>query len=459
MLDRIAKSKPEKPAARPAEAREFQTPALALEDDAPPRSLVWLLFLMTALVAVAVAFAVLARVDEVVVAPGQLVTTVPTVVVQPLETVAVKAIEVEVGDIVEKGQVLATLDPTFAEADVRQLQARVASFDARAARLEAEFEGRDYAPGDLTDTARRLEVLLYGKRKLEHASQLRYYEQEIGRYEAAAASARDELAKNAASMELIGQIVAMREKLAAQAIGSQLQLIDARHQLLMAERAAVQVRGRIEELGHQLKGALAQRDTYTQNWRAKIADELVSVRQELVAARQDLDKALRRRDMVDLTAPTKAIVLDIAHRSSGSVLRSAEALFTLVPLDAPLEAEVRIEPRDIGRLADGAQVRIKLDAFPFQRHGTLDGRIKTISADAFRPGSGGQEEGSQDAAGAPFYRAQITLLGTQLINMPSQARILPGMTLTAEIKIGRQRIISYLLYPVLKGLDESMREP
>jgi len=459
VLDRTAKSKPEKPAARPAAAREFQAPALALEDDAPPRSLVWLLFLMTALVAVAVVFAALARVDEVVVAPGQLVTTVPTVVVQPLETVAVKAVEVEIGDIVEKGQVLATLDPTFAEADVRQLQARVASFDARAARLEAESEGRDYAPDDLTDAARRLEGSLYGKRKLEHASQLRYYDQEIGRYDAAAASARDELAKNAASMGLIGQIVVMREKLAAQAIGSRLQLIDARNQLLIAERTAVQIRGRIDELGHQLKGALAQRDTYTQNWRAKIADELVSVRQELVAARQDLDKALRRRDMVNLTAPTKAIVLDIARRSSGSVLRSAEALFTLVPLDAPLEAEVRIEPRDIGRLVDGAQVRVKLDAFPFQRHGTLDGRIKTISADAFRPGGNGQEENNQNAAGAPFYRAQVILLGTQLLNMPPQARILPGMTLTAEIKIGRQRIISYLLYPVLKGLDESMREP
>jgi HlyD family secretion protein len=459
VLDRPANPIQEKPAARPAVAREFQTPALALEDDAPPRVLIWLLLVLTALVVAATAFAIFARVDEVVVTQGQLVTTVPTVVVQPLETVMVKSIEAKVGDIVRKGQVLATLDPTFAEADVRQLQSKVTSYAARAARLEAEFEARDYAADASSSESQRIEASLFDKRKLEYTSQMNYYGQEVGRYEADAASARDELVKNAASIELLKRIVSMREKLAETAYGSQLQLIDSRNQLLTAERDAVQIQGKIEEFGHQLQGAIAQRDAYAQQWRAKTADELVSVRRDLVAAREDLDKALRRRDMVDLTAPTDAVVLDLAKRSTGSVLRSAEPLFTLVPLDAPLEAEVRIGPKDIGRLHDGEEVRIKLDAFPFQRHGTLDGRIKTISADTFQPGGDGQDAGAQQRTGAPYYRARVALLDTHLLNMPADARLLPGMTVTAEIKVGRRRIISYLLYPVLKGLDESMREP
>ena len=82
-------------------------------------------------------------------------------------------------------------------------------------------------------------------------------------------------------------------------------------------------------------------------------------------------------------APADAIVLEVADRSVGSVVKEAEALYTLVPLDSPLEAEVSVEDRDIGRAATGASVRLKLDAWPFQRHGTLDGRLRTVSQESF----------------------------------------------------------------------------
>ena len=253
----------------------------------------------------------------------------------------------------------------------------------------------------------------------------------------------------------------MRKALVAKAYDSELRLLEARAQLIATEREKIQAIGKIAELEHEAASAAAQRDAYAQEWREKVADELVSVRHDRESAEDELSKALRRRAMVSLAAPEDAIVLKIAQRSIGSVLREAEILFTLVPLDAPLEAEVRIAPRDIGRLNVGEEVRVKLDAFPFQHHGTVKGVVATISPDAFRPGRNGTD-GSQPAqpeGAAPFHKARVRLSDTDLRNVPAHHRLLPGMTVTAEIKLGERRVISYLLWPIMKGLDESLREP
>ena len=445
---------------KPPEAREFQSPAQALLDEKPPAASLWLLVALTGVIVTAVTLASLASVDEIVVAPGQLITTVPTLVVQPLETVGIKSVNAKVGDIVHKGDVLASLDPTFVDADVKQLQAKLESYSARAARLQAELAGRDYTIPASPTPPESLEAELFAERKLQYASRMRSYNQDIARFTASVQSARDELQTMRDSTALIEKIVAMRQQLADKEFGSKLQLVEAQNQLVSAQRSIVQIEGKIDENSHQLESTIAQRDAFAEEWRAKTADELVGARRDREAAAGDLGKALRRRQMVSLTAPRDAIVLSVAQRSAGSVLQQAEPLFTLVPLDAPLEADVRISPRDIGRVHDGEEVLIKLDAFPFQIHGTVKGEIKTISADAIQPQAKPQQQGAtSDAANAPFYDARVKLVDAHLTNMPKDARLLPGMTATAEIKVGRRRIISYLLYPILKGLDESLREP
>jgi HlyD family secretion protein len=130
---------------------------------------------------------------------------------------------------------------------------------------------------------------------------------------------------------------------------------------------------------------------------------------------------------------------------------------TLVPLNVPLEAEVSVNSRDIARVSTQESVRLKLDAYPFQKFGTATGTIRTISRDAFTPNA--QDEAPGTAA-LPFFKARIRLEDTQLRTSPDEAvHLLPGMTVTAEIKVGRRTVISYFLYPLIRGLDESLSEP
>jgi hemolysin D len=185
-------------------------------------------------------------------------------------------------------------------------------------------------------------------------------------------------------------------------------------------------------------------------------EDLVELRDKRAAAAEELKKARLRKAMAVLTAPADAAVLDIAQRSIGSIAREAEPLFTLVPLNVPLEAEVLVAAKDIGYFALDDQARIKFDAFPFQKHGTVSGRVRTISHDAFAPDSRVDEK---EHGPAPFYKVRLELGDLKLHSVPQDFRFIPGMTIQAEIKAGRRSVISYFLYPLLRGLDESFHEP
>ncbi|MCR5258729.1 MAG: HlyD family efflux transporter periplasmic adaptor subunit, partial [Desulfovibrio sp.] len=141
--------------------------------------------------------------------------------------------------------------------------------------------------------------------------------------------------------------------------------------------------------------------------------------------------------------------------SVGSAVREAETLLTLVPLGGKLEAEAEIKADDIGRVREGDTVRVKVSAFPFQKYGTLDGRIRVISEDAFSRGQEEMHKGDMSA----YYRARIAFTGTESGTHGILKRTIPGMEVEAEIKTGTRSIFSYFVYPLVKAFDESIREP
>jgi len=114
---------------------------------------------------------------------GQVVTTEPTVVLQALDPSIIKTLDVGEGDRVKKGQLLATLDPTFAAADVRALRLQIASLDAQIARDTAELAGQ---PFDVSSTAdpstalyEKIQKAYYDQRKSQYQAQVHGFEEQI----------------------------------------------------------------------------------------------------------------------------------------------------------------------------------------------------------------------------------------------------------------------------------------
>jgi hemolysin D len=438
----------------PAIVTEFQPDAIELEEQRPPRATRLTLYAIIGLVAIATLWASLSQVDQIVAAPGRIITTAPGLVVQPLETSVIRTIDARVGDVVKAGARLATLDPTFAQADVVQLQTRLVRATAQVQRLEAELEGRDYVPGQAASEEERLQAQLYMQRHAYFTSQLSNFDERIAHARAGMATSEADLTVLSSELQTAREIETMYAGLAAKQVGSRLNLLQNRYNRLGVEQSISHMRGGLVQLNHELGQASAERQSFIDDFRRNALEDLVKARTERDQATEELNKANLRRKMVVLTVPTDAVVLEVAHRSIGSVVREAETLFTLVPLNVPLEVEVSVSARDIGHITAGRPARLKLDAFPFQKHGTASGVVRTVSEDVFAP-----DAKSGDPEHNSFYKARIRLTDTRLRAVPENFRLIPGMSVLAEIKVGRRSVISYFLYPLIRGLDESIREP
>jgi HlyD family secretion protein len=392
------------------------------------------------------------EIDRVVVARGRLVTPLPNVVVQPLETSIVQSIEVRLGQIVRHGERLATLDPTFAEADAAQLETRLHSLDTQVARLEGELNGKSGKNGSSQDADGRLQAKLTEEREANYRAQKTQIEESIARMKAALATNREDQQLLAARLMQVKELETMQENLLKKNYVSRALFLETQGRRLDAERDMQLARHKEQELLRETAAAEAELAAFAKGWRQKTMEELLTTMRERDAINEQLQKAEMRHKLVTLTAPVDAVVLDIAKLSQGSIAREAEPLFTLVPLNEELVAEVQIESADVGYVKQGDPVHIKVDAYPFQRHGTLDATVTTISADAFRR--------ENDATGTSgYYLSRIALGAAKLKKMPERSTLLPGMTLTAEIVVGKRSVMSYLLWPLTKAMDESIREP
>ncbi len=431
---------------------DFQSDARKIDERRPPWVARATLYVLVAVIIIAGIWAAVAKVDRIVVAPGKLVTTASTIVVQPLETSTVRSLHARVGDIVRKGDVLATLDPTFSEADAGQLQGKVKSLAAQIERLESELDDRPYEPQILDDEA-RLQTTIWTRRIEQNKAKLASYNQQIRHVEAEMATKSADRAALEVRLGVAKDLETMRDYLMQKQLGSKVNYLDAKSQRLQVEREILLAVNNMTELEEDMERFKAEKAAYLAEFHQKTAEELVQARRDHDTAAKQLDKAVRRNAVTVLTAPADAIVLEVAQRSVGSVLKEAEALYTLVPLDSPLEAEVSVEGLDVGHVETGGEARLKLEAWPFQKHGTLSGKVRTVTDDTFTP------DPKKDGQQRPYYKARVEVTVTGLRDVPRSFRLIPGMAVTAEIKAGERTILSYLLYPILRGLDESIREP
>ena len=433
---------------------EFLPDADEIERSPLPRATRYTLHLLLAAVVCFLLWAVFSEVDQIVVGHGRLVTPLPNIVIQPLETSLIQSLDVRVGQVVKKGERLATLDPTFAQADEAQLRTRLGSLDTQSRRLEAELGKGAEAGKARADADSRLQARLAAERKANYQAQSTRMEENTARLRTVMETNLKDQQVLAARVKSLQEIEGMQEKMAAQQYGARIRLLEAQDKRLEVERELLATRSRQQELKRELAVAEAEKSAFEKGWRQKTMEDLLSTSRDRSDVQEQLSKADKRRQLVTLKSPADAVVLEIAKLSQGSVAQGGSMLFTLVPLSAELEAEVQIDSVDVGYVKLGDKVQLKFDAYPYQKHGTLESQVRTISEDAFRRDAAAQQPGAE-----AYYLSRMGLGSEQLKNMPRQARLLPGMTLSAEIIVGKRSVISYLLWPLTKALDESIREP
>ncbi len=442
---------------------EFQSPSagiLAMPVPRSARGTVWIISSMFAACVVALG---LIHVDRVVTASGRVVSRSANIVVQPLETAIVRSIDVHEGQQVRAGDLLARLDPTFAVADLGALVAQVGSLQAEVSRLQAEADGKPFTYTGL-DPSLSLQSAIYAQRAAERSYKLENYRQKIDGLQATVNRSEADAAAFRSRLVVAQDVEAMRKNLEKLQVGSKLNSLAATDSRLEIARGLASAIETGESAKRDLKAMEAERDGYIQTWRAQTSQSLTEQVRKLSDAREQLNKAQLRRKLVELHADRDATVLTLARVSVGSVLQSGEQFITLVPTDAPMEVEANIAGRDDGFVHVGDPVAVKFDTFPFSLYGMAEGTVRIVSPDSFTAADtqSSRSPGAVPLPGnsaEPYYRARISIDQVNLHNVPPSFRISPGMPVTADVKVGKRTVLSYLLGRILPVTQEGMREP
>ncbi len=420
-----------------------------------------ILYVLAAMVVLAVVLASIVKLDRVVTSvTGFIWTTAGSIYVSPLDPGIVRQVNVKAGQIVKKGQALATLDPTFTHADLVQLQEHFASDAAAVAREEAELAGRAYQYSS-TDAYQATQGGIWQKRQAQYRADLASFDGQIHSAEAQMAQALSDSQKYQNRLKLAGDAESVYQPLLEKGYVSKLQVMQSTDARTEMSRLLADAQNQVSQYRETVASLKAQRDSYIHKWHSDTANQLVLDRNDLDLTRDGLEKAQKLQDLTSLNSPMDAVVLKVGKVSQGSVapgggqeatLPGTDPLFTLVPLDVPVEADIDVLTQDVSFIRVGDPVTLKLDAYPFIRHGTASGMIKSISEGSFTVDD-------NNTPVPPYFKIKVAVTRLHLHNVPPDFRLIPGMTLTGDITVGRRTILSYLIEGALRTGSEAMREP
>lgn len=433
--------------------RDFQGETAEITERPDPLSVrltIWLMALMT------VTFFVLLHVlqiDKVVEANGRVEAKTPTLVVQPLETSIIRAIHVSEGQFVHKGDILVTLDPTFTTADVAQLDQQIASYQAEIARMQSEADGEKFVAGENSSPEMRLQESIWRYRVAEDKAKLTNYDQRIASSQETIRRGSEEAKYFQSRVRVLSDVEGMRQELERNKTGSRLNSLLASDTLLDVKRNLSSSENTVRSAQHDLEALQAEREAYIQQRRSSLLSDMSARQVELSRAIEERAKAQKRRDLVQLRAAEDAVVLELGSVSIGSVAQGAEKLMTLVPSNAEMEVQAEIAAPDQGNVKVGDDVQIKFSAYSYSKYGMAKGKVMTISEDSFT------RRADQTQASTPFFRARIALTEINLHDLPREFRLIPGMTVTADIMVGTRSILEYFTESVIRTTSEGMREP
>lgn len=447
----------------PLPALEFQSPTSAVIATPLPPIARSTSYILAGLVFSLLVIAAIVKVDKLVVATGVLNAATPNISVQAFNSSSiVQDIKVSSGEVVKKGQILATLDPTYTAADLASLTQQEQNYSAQVAQLQAQEEDKPYVP-DPSNPTSALMLQTYNQQMGQYHYTLENYDQQIKQLETQIKGYQQQADYYQQRLKIATKVEDMRKRLQQLQVGSQLDTEAATDDRvnIQAQLASATSQAAADE--RQLASVQAQRDSFAQQFKAQTSTDLATALNNLAQARQGLAKARLNQNLVDLQAPQDSIVQSIAPVSIGSVLQAGQELMELAPINAPFVVEADIDADESGFVHVGDNVNVKFNTLDPLEYGSAKGTVVSISPESINP----LDQQSNAAMNAPlpttpralYYRAKISLDVINLHNVPQGFRLVPGMPLEADIVVGKHSILSYFFSRLAPVAYESLHEP
>ncbi len=432
----------------------------------PSKPLIYSVFIILILFFSAGIFASVFELDTTVSSRGKFITKVPNVDIQATSSAIVRKVLIDRGEILERGQIVAILDETNAQTNLKQNEETLSAIEDRLRRIKLEQKYIENSANVLVhlNLPDILQDILR-KRVGQYRSKIASFKSRINKLQKETEAARQEITSASKTVGISEQQVKLkrrieraREELYNRQSGSLLSFLQSKDATLVAERSLFQARNAFAQKKAALAAKLtdlstlrSDKEEFTASWSSKLGEERAKEEERRVQLSQEAIKLKRDMSNVEVRASVAGVVLDVPAITSGSIVREGDVIATLVRTNQPLSLEVDITPKDISDVRIGAQVSVKLDALPFQQFGDLTGILSYLSQDTY--------DSSLDGEPGAFYRGRIDISAVELKKVPTNFKLTSGMTASADMKVGKRRIIDYLLFPIIKGLSKSFREP
>ena len=420
----------------------------------------------------ALAWASLGHVDIVATAAGKIIPTGYSKVIQPFETGVVHAILVTNGQTVNAGDVLIELDSTINEGETNHLRGDLQSAQLDIARLRAALTDTDdpiaafHPPEGANPALVAMQRQFLVAQVAEHRAKIAALDGQRAQKEAELGTISATVDKLDAVIPTIEERVNIRKALSE--YSNRLQYFEVLQQLTESQQERLVQKSHLKEAKAAVAAIIETRGQTNAEYRRTLFGELAETERKAAGFAADLSKAEQRTKLQQLTTPVSGIVQQLSVHTVGGVVTPAQSLAVIVPSDSLLEVEAMVSNHDVGFVHAGDEVEIKVDTFDFTRYGLLHGQVLSISSDAIvRDNSANQSKdkqpGSTTDSSEPkgqelTYAARISVDRAQMQVEDKKVNLSPGMAVTAEIKTGSRRIISYLLSPLVKYKQESLRE-
>ena len=387
-----------------------------------------------------------AQIDEVTHGMGKVIPSSKAQVVQAADPAVVKTILVRGGQSVKKGQLLVRLDDAQASSELGQLETENQRLQVRAERLAGEASGNTIGCEEGSDCAdeRRLQQVRMAAAQSKQSSLAAAIEQrrrDVSEAQATAASLENSLRLATKQVEMLRPLAEKGIVPQTDLMAAQRDQVDTQGRLAAARQAVARGQAAIAEAQSDLNAARF-------DFRQQALNERSEISTKIAVNEQTNRGAEARKQRNELRAPADGIVNDVQVTTEGGFVNAGQMLMQVIPVGEKLFIEARISPKDIAFVKVGDRANVKVTAYDFSTYGGLEGRVEQVSADSI------YDEAERQA----YYTVLVETDRSYIARGSQRLPIVPGMICDVEIITGRKSVLSYLINPITRGLESSLRE-
>ena len=414
---------------------EFDDDIDRLKSKVLPKSVKYSVYAFGFLVLFLITWGSISEIDTTISATGKITTVVPNVEVQSNYNSVVKKIFVKKGQEVEKGEPLVAFDSTLQRADMKKLNYQLSVTNSKIDRLKKQSELRSNSSVSNPSDDRQNKI--FKDKKGQYLAKMASLDQKIS-------STEDDLTFIKEQLDIQKQLEDSKKELFDLDLVAEAQVLGEKNKRLSLEKEFTKTSNTLGELK-------SNRKEYTSQFFGGINDELMTLEDQRISLLEDLKKLERQQTDETVRAPSDGMILDLHSLYPGAVISQGKSVVTLVPTGVELLTVFDVDPSDISKLIPDTSVKIQLNALPAQKHGELKGKLIYVSADTI--------DKDVDGNSGNFYRARAKITEQKLKDIPPGFNLMPGMKVSGKFRVGKRKLITYFIYPLIRTLGNSFAEP